>query len=157
MEELDQDMNLEKRAPSRGGKSARGNSGQGSKACSTPTGSKKVMDWVSLFQEREETMTMENSELTQYSCSILLREMETLVSDLEEDGIDMMHGDDELVRFPEQWIQENFGPDKELGLPENLFEIPGANCGSEMLLEIREGGKDEGYAKKGPNLSGVLF
>jgi hypothetical protein len=101
MEELDRDMDLEKRAPSRGGKSAGADFGQGCRTCSTLAGGRKVMDWVSLFQNREETMAMENSELTQYSYSRLLREMEAAMSDSDEEGIDMLQDDNELVRLLE--------------------------------------------------------
>jgi hypothetical protein len=35
-----------------------------------------LMDWISLFQSSEDSMQIEQSELAQYSCSRLLREME---------------------------------------------------------------------------------
>jgi hypothetical protein len=97
---------------------------------------------VSLFQNRDETVAMENSELAQYSCSRLLTEMEATVSGSEEENHDMLQDENELVRLPEQWIQEALGVDQWLGLPENLYDIPEARAGTDQQL----GGKDGGRA-----------
>jgi hypothetical protein len=47
------------------------------------------MDWISLFQNREESAQMEQSEFAQYSCTKLLRQIEVAAesnSKMEESG-----------------------------------------------------------------------
>jgi hypothetical protein len=69
------------------------------------SGGSKVMDWISLFQDSGECMQMESNELTQYSCTTLLREMEAAAnSDSDMDEVGLGGGgdkDDELVHLPE--------------------------------------------------------
>jgi hypothetical protein len=62
IEELDHDMEKEKKFASREKKEPNGSSALGHKSSATPSGSKKLMGWVSLFQNDEETVRMENSE-----------------------------------------------------------------------------------------------
>jgi hypothetical protein len=71
IEELDHDMEKEKKFASREKKEPNGSSALGHKSSATPSGSKKLMGWVSLFQNDEEIVRMENSECAQYSCSRL--------------------------------------------------------------------------------------
>jgi hypothetical protein len=44
---------------------------------------------------------METSEIGQYPCSKLLREMEAVDLDVEEEDLIIINDDDELVRLPE--------------------------------------------------------
>jgi hypothetical protein len=45
------------------------------------------------------------SEIGQYSCTRLLREMEAAMSESEGEDTVMVEGDEELVRIPEEWIK----------------------------------------------------
>jgi hypothetical protein len=47
--------------------------------------SKKVATWASLFQTEEENLSLRSSEIGQYSCTKLLRKMENLESETEDE------------------------------------------------------------------------
>jgi hypothetical protein len=123
MEELDQDMDPEVEKPTEkksGGESSTRVSGSGS----TPAGSRSVLDWASLFQNEEETKMLETSEIVQYSCTRLLREMEAAYSDLDDDEVNMVNvSDDEMVRMPDELLERLTDQEKVLGLPDNLYMI----------------------------------
>jgi hypothetical protein len=44
-----------------------------------------VATWASLFQTEEENLSLRSSEIGQYSCTKLLREMENLESETEDE------------------------------------------------------------------------
>jgi hypothetical protein len=91
----------------------------------TPSGGKEVLDWASLFQNREESMLMEKSELAHYSCTKLMREMEAAEESESEEENDLGEGDDgELVKLPEKLLEIAMEIDSGQGLPDNLYEIP---------------------------------
>jgi hypothetical protein len=108
-------------------KSAFGQSGNGSQG-----GSQRVMDWISLFQNEEESAQMEKNELAQYSCTKLLREMKAALdsdSDMGEmEGFKSNSVDDELVSLPASLIENAREVDANLQLPDNLYN----------LLELKE-------------------
>jgi hypothetical protein len=76
------------------------------------------MDWVSLFQNSEETKMMENNGLAHYSCTQLLRNMESTVeSDSDSDKGDMVSSfDDETVQLPENLLETAMKIDAAHGL-----------------------------------------
>jgi hypothetical protein len=123
IEEFDQDMDLERRADPGEKKVSRNSAASGSKSTLAPSGSKKLMDWVSLFQDSEDTMKMENSELAQYSCSRLLRDMEAAEVESEEE-FDSMCLDDELATLPAEWTRGLDESREDHNLPENLYILP---------------------------------
>jgi hypothetical protein len=67
----------------------------------TPESYRKVASWASLFQDRDNSMLAGNSEIGQYSCTRLLREMEMVESDFDEEIEGLSTYDLELVRLPE--------------------------------------------------------
>jgi hypothetical protein len=82
---------------------------------------RKVATWASLFQVEDENMTLEWSELGQYSCTKLLSEMEAL-QDKDEEECMMKMDDEELVSIPEGWT-ENLGKTS-MNLPDDIMSIP---------------------------------
>jgi hypothetical protein len=82
---------------------------------------RKVATWASLFQVEDENMTLEWSELGQYSCTKLLSEMEALEAKDEEECM-MKMDDEELVSIPEGWT-ENLGKTS-MNLPDDIMSIP---------------------------------
>jgi hypothetical protein len=82
------------------------------------------MNWVSLFQDSEDTMRMENSELAQYSCSRLLRGMEAAEVESNEEKYPMCMYDAELLRFPAEWIKEEEIKKGAQDLPDNIYSLP---------------------------------
>jgi hypothetical protein len=81
------------------------------------------MDWVSLFQDSEEVVRMEDSEFSQYSCSWLLREMEAAEIESDEEENAMCLDDAELVRFPGEWINKESESMKVEGLLDDLYSL----------------------------------
>jgi hypothetical protein len=98
---------------------------QSSNKFSTPGSGRKVMDWVSLFQNSEETKMMENSGLAHYSCTQLLKDMEAAAeSDCDSDKGDMVSGfDDEIVQLPENLLETTMEIDTAHGLNIKLDEL----------------------------------
>jgi hypothetical protein len=87
MEEIDPEGDLDDRKQVDGKFGGKSNTKQNPSSFSSSGGGRKVMDWISLFQDRKESRVMENSELAQYSYTKLLREMEVVAdSDSEEQG-----------------------------------------------------------------------
>jgi hypothetical protein len=95
--------------------SEQGKSGSGQKlggasgSSGRHSNSKKVSTWVSLFQTNEENVGSENSELGQYSCTRLLKEMEALESDGDDEIASMVMDDGEMVTLPEVLCSELIG------------------------------------------------
>jgi hypothetical protein len=85
------------------------------------------MNWVSLFQNSEETKMMENNGLAHYSCTQLLRNMESTVeSDSDSDKGDMVSSfDDETVQLPENLLETAMEIDAAHGLNIKLDELSG--------------------------------
>jgi hypothetical protein len=87
---------------------------------------RKVMDWISLFQDSGECMQMESNELAQYPYTKLLREME-VAADSDSDMNEVGQGgdkDDELVHLPEALLVRAMEVDYVHGLPDNLDSLP---------------------------------
>jgi hypothetical protein len=83
---------------------------------------RKVASWAGLFQDEVDSKMLEESEIEQYSCTKLLREMEALeVEDDDDEGLIRMD-EDEVVNLPEGWAMEI--PEKSSLLPESRFVIP---------------------------------
>jgi hypothetical protein len=96
----------------------------------TPMSSKRVMDWVSLFQNSEENKMLQETEVGQYSCAKLLREKEAAESESEEG--DVMMGitvEEELVQLPEAWSVNRAEMESCDGLPDNLYVLPDVRSG----------------------------
>jgi hypothetical protein len=65
----------------------------GSSGPSNKSGSgKRTATWTSLFQTEEEIFGLENLEMGHYSCTRLLKEMEALESDADEEVSTMARG-----------------------------------------------------------------
>jgi hypothetical protein len=71
--------------------------------CVTPKSNKRVANWASLFQSKEDSVQLERSGIGHYSYMNLLREMEMDGSESEEDLEGMPGEDFELVRIPDNW------------------------------------------------------
>jgi hypothetical protein len=134
------------------------NVGSGSRSSTIPSGSRKLMNWVSLFQDSEDTMRMENSELVQYSCSRLLREMEATEVESDEEKDPMCMDDAEVLRFPAEWIKEEEIKKRAQDLPDNIYNLPKlrSDCGvvskTEEEMNLDGNPKKEGEPKWGPIL-----
>jgi hypothetical protein len=125
IEEIDHAMEMEKKPTIGGGDNEPKSSvASGTRSSTTPLGSRKLMNWVSLFQDREDTMRMENSELAQYSCSRLLRGMEAAEVESDEEKYPMCMYDAELLRFPAEWIKEEEIKKGAQDLPDNIYSLP---------------------------------
>jgi hypothetical protein len=72
---------------------------------STPACSRRVSDWVNLFQSSEKCPSLDNAEIGQYSCSKLLKELEAAESDSDPEDLMVTEDDVELVRIPEDWLE----------------------------------------------------
>jgi hypothetical protein len=55
--------------------------------------SRKVVDWASLFQNGKECSVLRGSEIGQYSCSKLLKELEAADSESDEENFMLVDGD----------------------------------------------------------------
>jgi hypothetical protein len=141
VEEIDQDMELGKEKDPRedNNKSSRKYS-EGN--CSTPIDIRKVMDWVSLFQNCDEDILMGSSDFAQYSCTKLLKEMEVVVHDSEDEMDIALDGTDEgeLVRIPENWLGDVNKSDEVHGLPEKFYILPELKgTGHNIAVHVDEG------------------
>jgi hypothetical protein len=61
--------------------------------------------------------------LGDYSCTKLLRELESIASDTEEEGVGV-DDDDEVMRIPEERVQGALPKERKGGLPDNLYVLP---------------------------------
>jgi hypothetical protein len=98
-------------------------SSSGSEQRRSTSSGKKVATWASLFQDEDEKLALEGSELGQYSCTKLLKEMEVLEAEDDEEEYVMRMEDDELVSLPERWLPNNHGI-ASLNLPKEIMVIP---------------------------------
>jgi hypothetical protein len=101
----------------------KGKEGQSTNKFSTPGSSRKVMDWISLFQNREENKMIENSGIAHYSCTQLLRDMEAAADFKSESGRkDEVTGfDDEVMHLLEDLLQATMKIDYAQKLPGTLL------------------------------------
>jgi hypothetical protein len=63
------------------------------------------LDWVTIFQNSEESKKLKGSELGQYSYTQLFREMEATLTDSDEENFGMTD-DDELVKLPDSFLEK---------------------------------------------------
>jgi hypothetical protein len=97
---------------------------QGSNGTRSSGSSRNVSTWASLFQEDDEVKRMEGSGIGEYSCLRLLKEMEALEQE-EEDELESMDQDEnELVTMHVGWCEKIAECMRIDGLPENLYTIP---------------------------------
>jgi hypothetical protein len=123
MEELDHESESKgKRTPKRSTHNQDG-AKDGHPRAGSVEGSRKVASWAALFQDSD-CCRVGSSELGHYSCTKLLKEMEVLESDVEEEEQDMMQADDELVRISVEWLQRSLEEHRSDGLPEDLDGLP---------------------------------
>jgi hypothetical protein len=117
-----------------------------------------------LFQDDDSIKRLEFSKIGGYSCSKLLREMEAMEVEKEDDELSVDKLDDELTTLPESWCQSPGKEEMCLDLPHNLYQIPeiveptqekvmvdqGVSCGKQgvALDKCQQGGKN----KWGPTL-----
>jgi hypothetical protein len=129
-EDWEQDMESEPEKKQEGGSGGKVNLVGSAGPKATPMSSKRVMDWVSLFQNSEENKMLQETEVGQYSCAKLLREMEATESEFEEG--DVMMGitvEEELVQLPEAWSVNRAEMESCDGLPDNLYVLPDVRSG----------------------------
>jgi hypothetical protein len=97
---------------------------QGSKHSGDGGPSRKVATWASLFQDEEGCRRLDKSEIEDYSCIRLLREMEVLEHEEDEDMKLMDQDDEELVSIPKEWCEKLADDMRIDGLPEDVYTIP---------------------------------
>jgi hypothetical protein len=108
-----------------------------------------MMDWISLFQNSDENRLLHETEVGQYSCTKLLREMEAAESESEGGDIVMNNADEEeLVHLPEAWLENLADKKSGGGLPNNLRTLP------ELQEEGKFEGKEDSNADGGQNRKG---
>jgi hypothetical protein len=95
---------------------------------STPAGSRKVDDWASLFQNKDEGEALGRSEIGHYSCTKLLREMEVAMSDSGDEDSVMAREEDELTLLSRGWLEKTLEDSEMRDLPDNLY----------VMLELAE-------------------
>jgi hypothetical protein len=102
----------------------KGNFSQPASSSNRKSGNGKVASWVSLFQNEEESLGSYASELGQYSCVKLLREMEALESEADDEIQGLSHEDVEMMEIPEELrstVSKNLG---NRNLPCDLYVLP---------------------------------
>jgi hypothetical protein len=151
IEELDHDMEVEKKAATGEKKDPKGSSDLGYKLGVASSGSKKLMDWVSLLQNSEESVRMKSSELAQYSCSRLLREMEAVELESDEERETMCMDDAGLVSFPTEWINKKVEPMEVQGFSDSLYSLPDPKVGTEPEHSDVDGAKLKDNIRKENN------
>jgi hypothetical protein len=83
-----------------------------------------VATWVSLFQTEEENLGLMSSEVGQYSCVKLLREMEALESDADEEISILTVEDVEMMNIPESLCSELVETRNAPTLPDDIYTLP---------------------------------
>jgi hypothetical protein len=139
IEEYEHDPEPEVRKGSEGEKKDSGNRDQHQQqgSSSTPAGSRRVADWVSLFQISDKCRTLEDMELGQYSYSRLLQELEAVESDSEHDDPMVTKEEDELVRIPDRWLEIAENCSMNSKLPMDLYTLP--EVSDQIKTEQHEG------------------
>jgi hypothetical protein len=92
--------------------SGKENFSQPASSSNRKSGNGKVASWVSLFQNEEESLGSYASEIGQYSYVELLREIEALESDADDEIHGLSHVDVEMMELPEELcsaFSENLG------------------------------------------------
>jgi hypothetical protein len=69
-------------------------------------------------------LSIRESELGQYSCSNLLRDMEVAMSESDMEDVEMAEREDELAFLPECVLDKFPEARNDSGLPENLHDLP---------------------------------
>jgi hypothetical protein len=141
IEELDHEMDLSRETPKpqQGGS---GNSGQNSGMMGGSGSCKKVATWASLFQGDDISVYQRTPELGHYSCARLLREMETIEAEEDEDDLPADLCDAELVTLSASWCEKLSEVNQGSLLPSDLFHIPELEgmdvtfCLSETLIKV---------------------
>jgi hypothetical protein len=137
-EELDHDLDqLEKKTHEQGDGKGLDSSHFGAHPTNSAT-------WASLFQSRDENEALGKSELGQYSCARLLREME--LAEQESDEEIQPIAEDELVTLPPEWCKQMKGLEVAGSLPTDLYVIPEPGLQEKQAEEsatIRGAGKDQ--------------
>jgi hypothetical protein len=105
--------------PSAGGKLS-----QYENSSNKDSSTKKVAYWASLFQNDEEHSKTCASELGQYSCVKLLREMEAIESDADDEIQYMSLEDTEMVDLPKDLCSDLLENGENKNLPADLYVIP---------------------------------
>jgi hypothetical protein len=99
MEELDHYDAYPRTSPPKEQKQNENTPAQGQPLSGAGGSSKRVATWARLLQDEENMGQIENSEIRDYSCIKLLRDMEALEQE-EEEMQDMVQDDEELVTLP---------------------------------------------------------
>jgi hypothetical protein len=125
MEELDHDGGIAGQGGLFGDKKQDGSTPQqGPNGTRSSSSSRKVATWASLFQEDDEVKRMEGSGIGEYSCLRLLKEMEALEQEEEDELQPMDQDENELVTIPVGWCEKIAECMRIDGLPENVYNIP---------------------------------
>jgi hypothetical protein len=98
---------------------------------------------ASLFQSDAENVGLENSELDQYSCSKLLKEMEALESDDEDEISSMAVDETEMVHLPKALCAEQNGYIGASELPADMYTIPDTLNNNQTGRGNNQQGKEE--------------
>jgi hypothetical protein len=83
-----------------------------------------VATWANLFQNKDEQMDLGLSEIGQYSCTKLLREMEVVDSEAKEAESVNALDDVEMVCLPKNFCAEISGEKWTEGLPKDIYSLP---------------------------------
>jgi hypothetical protein len=130
--------------------SGKGNFSQPASSSNRKSGNGKVASWVSLFQNEEESLGSYASEIGQYSCVDLLREIEALELDADDEIHGLSHVDVEMMELPEELcstFSENLGNGD---LPSDLYVQEGN--GNKEAEVVAMGQEKKTKSKCGPVL-----
>jgi hypothetical protein len=103
---------------------------------STPAETRKVADWANLFQDSEEQGSLRDCVVGEYSCTKLLKEMEVVASDSDEEIVDVAV-EDEVMTIPDSWIQGGLPKGSEKELTGNLYVLPEIGEGNEGSMDTQ--------------------
>jgi hypothetical protein len=140
-----QDKHSSNQGKSGSGQGFGGTSGSAGRGSS----SRKVSAWASMFQIEEENVGLDNSELGQYSCTKLLKEMEALDSDGDDEIVGMAVDDAKMVHLLEVLCADLDRCKESTDLPTDIYTLPNMislkqNVEDEIAnREKRKGGKQK--------------
>jgi hypothetical protein len=86
--------------------------------------SRQVATWANLFQNNVERFDLGSCEIGQYSCTKLLREMEVVDSEAEDETSDDAVEDVEMVCLPDEIYAEISSGKWLKDLPEDIYTLP---------------------------------
>jgi hypothetical protein len=92
---------------------------------SRPSSNRKVATWASLFQTEDENFGLERSKMGQYSCSRLLREMEAVESEAEDEIASMTVVDVEMMTLHATLCAKLTKNKCDTYLLDDIYSIPG--------------------------------